>query len=74
MKKWLLLVLLFAGAAQAADQALWEKSTLNQIVKRGELRVGLEAGYMPFEMRDRKGDIIGFDVDLARLMARSMGA
>src|SRR3546814_3295150 len=40
---------------------------------RSELRVGVEAGYMPFEMRDRKGKIIGFDVDLARLMARYMG-
>lgn len=60
-------------AALASDQALWERSTLHQILKRGELRVGVEAGYMPFEMRDRKGKIIGFDVDLARLMARYMG-
>ena len=59
--------------ARAADQALWEKSTLNQILKRGELRVGLEAGYIPFEMRDKRGEIIGFDVDLAKLMARYMG-
>lgn len=68
----LLLVLLWAPAP-AADQSLWEKSTLNQILKRGELRVGMETGYMPFEMRDKKGNIIGFDVDLARLMAKSMG-
>ncbi len=66
--RWLwLLALLVAGTASA------QESTLEQILKRGELRVGLEAGYMPFEMRDRKGDIIGFDVDLARLMARQMG-
>lgn len=65
--------LLATGTAVAADQGLWEKSTLHQILRRGELRVGLEAGYMPFEMRDRRGQIIGFDVDLARLMARSMG-
>jgi polar amino acid transport system substrate-binding protein len=57
----------------ASDQALWEKSTLHGILQRGELRVGLEAGYMPFEMRDKKGNIIGFDVDLARLMAKTMG-
>ncbi len=62
-----------AAPARSSDQALWEKSTLNQILKRGELRVGLDAGYMPFEMRDRKGNIVGFDVDLARLMARYMG-
>ncbi|MBI2384355.1 MAG: transporter substrate-binding domain-containing protein [Gammaproteobacteria bacterium] len=70
---WALALALIAGAAGAADQALWERSTLQQVLKRGELRVGLEAGYMPFEMRDRKGDIIGFDVDLARLMAKYMG-
>lgn len=68
-----LLGLLLALPAWCADQALWERSTLNQILKRGELRIGLEAGYMPFEMRDKKGDIIGFDVDLARLMAKYMG-
>ncbi|MEK6805118.1 MAG: transporter substrate-binding domain-containing protein [Pseudomonadota bacterium] len=61
------LLVAFCGMATA------QESTLEQILKRGELRVGLEAGYMPFEMRDRKGDIIGFDVDLARLMARQMG-
>jgi len=69
----LLCGMLMAGVASAADPALWEKSTLNQILKRGELRVGFDAGYMPFEMRDKKGRIIGFDVDLARLMARYMG-
>ena len=66
-------MLLGAGTAQASDQELWEKSTLNQVLKRGELRVGLEAGYMPFEMRDKRGNIVGFDVDIARLMARTMG-
>ncbi len=67
------LALVIGLPAAAADNALWERSTLNQILKRGELRVGMEAGYMPFEMRDKKGNIVGFDVDLARLMARAMG-
>lgn len=53
----------------AGDPSLWEKSTLNQILKRGELRVGIDAGYMPFEMIDRNGNLIGFDIDLARKMA-----
>jgi polar amino acid transport system substrate-binding protein len=67
------LLLLWPLWSAAADQRLWESSALNQVIKRGELRVGLEAGYMPFEMRDKKGDIIGFDVDLARVMAKYMG-
>ena len=63
--------LLWALSASASD--LWAQSTLQGIIKRGELRVGMEAGYMPFEMRDKSGRIIGFDVDIARLMARAMG-
>ena len=75
LARWLfgLAALLLASTAARADQALWEKSTLNQIIKRGELRVGVEAGYMPFEMRDKQGAIVGFDVDIARLMAKQMG-
>lgn len=70
---WLVLSFGMAATSAHADQALWEKSTLNQILKRGELRIGLEAGYMPFEMRDKQGAIVGFDVDLARLMGKYMG-
>ncbi|OPX26302.1 MAG: amino acid ABC transporter substrate-binding protein [Campylobacteraceae bacterium 4484_166] len=56
-----------------ASLQLWENSTLNKIVQRGELRVGMEPGYMPFEMKDKKGNIIGFDVDMANKMAKDMG-
>ncbi len=76
MKKLLLAVgmaLGLSGAALASNNDLWESSTLNQIINRGELQVCLEAGYMPFEMRNKKGDIIGFDVDIAKLMAKAMG-
>jgi polar amino acid transport system substrate-binding protein len=69
----LLLTAFAALPALAADHGLAEKSTLNEILKRGELRVGLDAGYMPFEMTNKKGEIIGFDVDLAKEMAKSMG-
>lgn len=57
----------------ADDINLWKKSTLNQILERGELRVGMEPGYMPFEMKDKKGRIIGYDVDMAKRMAKDMG-
>jgi polar amino acid transport system substrate-binding protein len=48
-------------------------STLEQILKRGTLLVGMEAGYQPFEMTDEKGNIVGFDVDMAKLMAKAIG-
>jgi polar amino acid transport system substrate-binding protein len=57
----------------AADINLAKKSTLETILKRGELRVGFESGYMPFEMTDKRGNFVGFDVDVAKEMAKAMG-
>ena len=71
--------LMFFGCAQQAEQAskpvnaqLAESSTLQSILKAGKLRVGMEPGYMPFEMQDKQSQIVGFDVDMAREMAASM--
>lgn len=46
---------------------------LDDIQQRGVLRVGMEPGYMPFELTNQRGEIIGFDVDIARRMATAMG-
>ena len=70
-----LLLFVCAGViapAFASDIELWKKSTLNEIIERGELRVGFEAGYLPFEMADKKGNFIGFDIDMAKEMAKAM--
>jgi len=79
------MVFLFACGQQPASEAkvvkedinvrleIQKASTLERIVQRGTLRVGLEAGYMPFEMTDKKGNIVGFDVDMCTEMAKSMG-
>ena len=56
-----------------ADIELAKKSTLESILKKGELRVGFEAGYMPFEMTDKKGKFVGFDIDMAKEMSKAMG-
>jgi polar amino acid transport system substrate-binding protein len=64
---------LFATSAFSADIDLAKKSTIEQIMKRGELRVGFESGYVPFEMTNKKGEFIGFDMDYARRLAKDMG-
>ncbi len=64
---------LFATSAFSADIDLAKKSTIEQILKRGELRVGFESGYVPFEMTNKKGEFIGFDMDFGRRLAKSMG-
>jgi polar amino acid transport system substrate-binding protein len=81
MKKTLAILMVFSLAlffgftslAVADDIELAKKSTTEDILKRGELRVGFEAGYLPFEMANKKGDFIGFDIDMAKEMAKAMG-
>jgi polar amino acid transport system substrate-binding protein len=60
-------------SALGADIELAKKSTVESILKKGELRVGFEAGYMPFEMTNNKGKFVGFDLDMAKEMAKAMG-
>ena len=67
------LLMCAAMSASAADIDVAKKSNLEKIITSGELRVGMEAGYMPFEMTDKKGNIVGFDVDIAKKMAKAMG-
>ena len=43
--------------ALAQDVELSKDSTLEGILRRGELRIGLEVGYMPFEMIDKRSGL-----------------
>ena len=47
----------WSAPARAADVELSKDSTLEGIMQRGELRIGLEAGYMPFEMIDKRSGL-----------------
>jgi polar amino acid transport system substrate-binding protein len=64
---------IFSTTVFGADIGLAKKSTIESILKRGELRVGFESGYVPFEMTNKKGKFIGFDMDYARRLAKVMG-
>ena len=46
--------------------------TLDQLQLSGVLRVGIDASYPPFETLDEAGQVAGFDVDLARELARRL--
>jgi len=63
----------WVGSAMAfTTEDLAKESTIEKILKRGELLVGMEAGYQPFEMQDEKGNIVGFDVDMAYEMGKAI--
>ena len=46
---------------------------LDRIVKKGTLRVGMSADQPPLNMKSKDGQVIGMEVDLANLLAASMG-
>lgn len=48
--------------------------TLANVKAKKELRVGLDPGFIPFEMKTPKGEMIGFDIDMIEGFANSIGA
>ena len=59
----------FAGKIQ---QELVKESTLEQVLKRGTLRVGMST-FVPWAMRDKTGKLIGFEIDVATRVANDLG-
>ena len=51
----------------------FSQHTLKKIADRGELRVGMTANQPPFTMKAKDGSIIGYEADLAAVLAESMG-
>ncbi len=45
---------------------------LEQVMKRGVLRVGMST-FVPWAMQDKSGNFIGFEIDVANRLARDMG-
>lgn len=72
----LILVLVFvlgSGAfAQNLRQQLSQESTLEQVLQRGVLRVGMST-FVPWAMKDKSGNFIGFEIDVATRLANDMG-
>ena len=70
----LTLVLGLAGFALAGklQQQLAAESTLEQILKRGTMRVGMDT-FVPWAMKDKTGKFVGFEIDVARRLAEDMG-
>ncbi len=48
------------------------EAMLEQVMKRGVLRVGMST-FVPWAMQDKSGNFIGFEIDVANRVARDMG-
>jgi len=65
--------LLVGGSLMANDPELAESSTLETILNRGELVVGSDVPFPPFESVNDEGEVVGYDVDMTQLMADELG-
>jgi len=64
------LAIIIGGMIVTRRQA---QTGLSEIKRRGVLRVGLDAGFPPFELLDEAGQVVGLDADIARAVAADLG-
>ena len=67
-------VLTLTPSVYAGDLQLQliKESTIEQVQKKGILRVGMST-FVPWAMRDKKGNLIGFEIDVATRLAKDIG-
>ena len=70
---WGLAVLFSAPALAGSLQTqLTQESTIEQVLQRGVLRVGMDT-FVPWAMKDKTGQLIGFEIDVATRLAQDTG-
>ncbi|MFZ0611522.1 MAG: transporter substrate-binding domain-containing protein [Desulfobacterales bacterium] len=62
------------GAARAGkiQQELTGESTIENVLQRGVLRVGMST-FVPWAMKDKTGKLVGFEIDVANRLAQDTG-
>jgi polar amino acid transport system substrate-binding protein len=75
MKKGLLAVVLMAALAFvfsnivfAADDGSWTR-----VKKEGKLTIGIDDAFPPMEFRNDKNELVGFDIDASKEVAKRLG-
>ncbi len=69
------LLVFIGGCAPTNDLVAAEHSTttLQEILTKGELVVGTSGNMAPLNMTTKDGQVIGLEIDMATIMAKSMG-
>ncbi|WFA08841.1 transporter substrate-binding domain-containing protein [Tissierella sp. Yu-01] len=69
-----LIVAIFLGACANTEGTTSEVSNkLEQIKEAGVIRVGLEGTFPPFSLHDESGKLVGFEVEIAEVIAKDLG-
>lgn len=65
-----LIIAIFLGACTNTDSTT---NKLDKVQEAGVILVGLEGTYPPFSYHDEKGELVGFEVEIAKLIAKDLG-
>jgi len=74
MKKMLLLMILALSVFMCSVQKEEKKEEKNADGIPKKIVVGLDDSFVPMGFKNEKGEIVGFDIDLARAVAQKLGA
>ena len=66
------LSLAVSTSAGEIQRKLVAESAIEQIAKRGVIKVGMDV-FVPWAMKDKKGELIGFEIDIAKKVAKDLG-
>ena len=66
-------ILLLVIAAFIYNTNINAQEIIDNVIKNGELRVGMSGTQPPYAMESVDGDLIGYEVDLANLIAAELG-
>ena len=58
--------------AAAEDEFVPPESTIEEILKRGVMKVGLGI-FVPWSFKDKDGNLVGYEVDISKQIAEEMG-
>lgn len=48
------------------------RSMIDQVIRRGTMKIGMST-FLPWAMKDKKGELIGFEIDVAKRLAKDTG-
>lgn len=68
----MMMTMLLSGCG-AKETVTEGDQSLQQIKEKGKIVLGLDDSFPPMGFRDEKGEIVGFDIDLAKEVAKRMG-
>lgn len=71
--KVLMTALLATAIQLGVAHAAWAEDDLAKIKSAGVFKVGTEGTFPPFTYHNTSGDLVGFDVDIAREIAKRLG-